>query len=518
MRLSKLAIAIAAAGWLCAGPSFAQTRSQWHVRRATPARTADYDYSEFQPPAPPPAEESPSDAPRPNGQNYYQPPAGYGSGNSCCKAAEPTCEAAEATCEAGEPTCEAQSECKNGCGCDCCNWCDLGEPCELFDDCCCLKSKSIVLKGFIDQGITFNSRGPDDRFNGPLTFNDRAGEYQFNQLYLYAERTANTECQPCDWGFRVDALYGTDWRFTPAVGLEIEADGTRDWNQSHRFYGLALPQFYAAAKLNDLEVRFGKFYTTAGYEVVPSTGNFFYSHLYTHQYGEPFTHTGVMFMYTVSDNLTVHACIHEGWDQFEDINDDPALLAGFTWTSSDKKTTFAYSMTWGDEANHLFFTNTQNRYYQGIVFTRQVGEKLKYVAHSDYGVQEEVSGAGTPDAEWYSISQYLIYTVNDCLSYGFRYEWFRDDDGFRVFGVGSAEFAAGVPSPMGFIGGGYAGSFQDISLGINYKPNANLLLRPEVRYDWYNGLASGVNGRPLPFGDGNEDSQFMFAVDAIITF
>ncbi len=223
-------------------------------------------------------------------------------------------------------------------------------------------------------------------------------------------------------------------------------------------------------------------------------------------------------LYQWTDNLQVHAAIHRGWDQWEDINEDPSLLAGATWTSCDKKTSLAYAMTYGDEHNELFFTNTQNRYYQGIVFQRQVNDKLKYVAHSDYGFQEEVAGAGTDDAEWYSITQYLIYTVNDCLSYGFRYEWARDDDGFRIFGFGAAEFAAGEPSPMGFIGGGYAGSFQDVTFGANYKPHANVLVRPEVRYDWYDGLASGVNGRPLPFDTGTSDDQFTAAVDVIFTY
>jgi hypothetical protein len=44
------------------------------------------------------------------------------------------------------------------------------------------------------------------------------------------------------------------------------------------------------------------------------------------------------------------------------------------------------------------------------------------------------------------------------------------------------------------------------------------VVRPEVRWDWYDGLASGVNGRPLPFNDGTEDSQFTAAFDVIFTY
>ena len=45
---------------------------------------------------------------------------------------------------------------------------------------------------------------------------------------------------------------------------------------------------------NDWKIKLGHFYTPIGYEVVPANGNFFYTHAYTMQYGEPFTHTGVL--------------------------------------------------------------------------------------------------------------------------------------------------------------------------------------------------------------------------------
>ena len=55
-----------------------------------------------------------------------------------------------------------------------------------------------------------------------------------------------------------------------------------------------MPQAYAEVGYNDLTVKVGHFYTIIGYEVVPAPDNFFYSHAYTMQYGEPFTHTGML--------------------------------------------------------------------------------------------------------------------------------------------------------------------------------------------------------------------------------
>lgn len=48
---------------------------------------------------------------------------------------------------------------------------------------------------------------------------------------------------------------------------------------------------------NGIDVKIGHFYTIIGYEVVTAPDNFFITKPYTMQYGEPFTHTGVLASY-----------------------------------------------------------------------------------------------------------------------------------------------------------------------------------------------------------------------------
>jgi hypothetical protein len=110
-------------------------------------------------------------------------------------------------------------------------------------------------------------------------------------------------------------------------------------------------------------------------------------------------------------------------------------------------------------------------------------------------------------AEWYGINQYLFYTINDCWKAGARFEWFRDDDGARVGAV-----RPGNP----LAAGGFAGNFYDIALGLNWSPHANIMVRPEVRWDWYDGdILAGSNG---PFDTDNppgDDDQMLAAIDVI---
>ena len=85
-------------------------------------------------------------------------------------------------------------------------------------------------------------------------------------------------------------------------------------------------------------------------------------------------------------------------------------------------------------------------------------------------------------------------------------------DGARIAGPGN------IKGVRAWEGAGYAGNFYALTCGLTWRPNANLTFRPEVRWDWYDGEPSAKQGFELPFNDGEEDDQFLFAVDAIVTF
>jgi len=387
-------------------------------------------------------------------------------------------------------------------GCDCCSPCCCEDPYRLFQIplLCCHR---IELGGWVDQGITVNDRDPVNRFNGPVTFNDRSNEYQMNQLYLFAERVTKTGGYGWDIGGRVDVLYGTDHRFIVANGLED------DWNTGQRFYGVAMPQVYMDVAFNDLTVRMGHFYSIVGYESVMAPENFFYSHSYTRQYGEPFTHTGLLAMYDLNDCWNVAAGFDRGWDNWEDNNDRLSFIGRVTWTSWDKCTSLSFGLTTGDEDD----AGLNNRTAYSLVFTRQLTSRWKWVLEHAAGWEENVTTQmGTADAEWYGLTNYLVYTINPCWGLGLRYEWFADDDGARV----DHRNAAGGP-PNGMYYDGVPYHWNDLALGVNWTPNRNVTLRSEVRWDWLDLVGSTVPSDG-PFNDYGNRDQFLWATDLIVQF
>lgn len=366
---------------------------------------------------------------------------------------------------------------------------------------------NIRVRGWLDQGFTWNPDDPDNRLNGPQGFNYRSNEYLMNQLYLIIERPVNVEGGTWDIGGRVDLLYGTDYQFTEALGLELEQDGTEKWNSdSHRTYGFALPQFYVEAFApigGGLTIKAGHFYTIIGYETVTAPDNFFYSHLYTHIYGEPFTHTGMLASYNLTPDIVVHSGWTLGADNFTDPNDNLGYLGGITWQVCPG-TSIAYAFHWSEDSFDPELENSAE-YIHSIVFQHEICPGLRYVFESDFGYGEDqkiTRSGGLAHAEWYGTVHYLFYDITPTLTFGTRFEWFRDEDNARILGLG--EFADG-------------GNYFDLTFGLNWRPLPCLIVRPEARWDWSNvdSAAAGIDG---VFDDFSDKNQFTGAVDVILTF
>lgn len=365
-----------------------------------------------------------------------------------------------------------------------------------------LQAHNIRLGGWLEQGITWNDWYPSNRFNGPVGCNDRANEYQLNQFWVFMERPVKTDGCGWDLGGRVDMSYGTDWRFGKNVGLEDRI------NSANQFYGLVIPQFYLAAGVNDLTVKLGHYATGFGYENVPAVANFFYSHSYAMAYTEPLLVTGVQADYKLNDQWTLSGGFNRGWMMFEDVNSDLDFLGGVRWVSACQRTNVSFMLVTGDEDA----AGQHNTFAYSLVLSQKLTEAMTYVIQHNLGQDMGGNPRTGGKAEWYDVCQYLFYTINPNWSAGLRGEWLRDNDGSRVKGVGGwIQSNKGWGAPPGFVG-----DFYEISAGLNWKPHPNLLFRPEMRWDWYNG-SRNLAGE-LPFNDGQVSAQVLAAADLILLF
>jgi hypothetical protein len=368
-----------------------------------------------------------------------------------------------------------------------------------------LQQMGIDMGGWIQQGITFNNYGSNDAYNGPMCINDLNSQYQMNQLWLYFVKPTKTDGDGFDIGGRIDVVEGTDWRFGQCYGLETTFDSPNS------YYGLILPQFYLEVAYDDLTVKMGHFATFTSYEVVPAPLNFFYSHSYMMGgYFDPLLVTGLEADYKLNEHWTAVGGFNRGWMQFEDPTGTLNFLGGVKWVGNEKRSSLSLMVDAGPQTG---FTGLHNRETVYMVCTHQLTEKLMYASQYDIG-QEQNGSVVTPgqNANYYGLEQMLIRKLNDKWSLGLRFEWVRDEEGSRIAGIGNA-----LLTDMGWGGKpGFAGSFYDTSIGLNYRPCPNCLFRPEVRWDSYDGPRN-VAGQ-LPFNNYNSSTQFTTAMDLVITY
>ncbi len=417
---------------------------------------------------------------------------GYECGEPACGCEEPSCGCEDDACCGDVGCCGDACGCGSSCGCgggfclgDCLGDCCLGEPWTLMsciDPCGCCSTK---VGGWTQVGYHNDNTRLSRQFNDLLAFNDVPDQLNLHQQWLYVEKVAEGDACGWDWGGRFDIMYGTDAQKTQAFGNDSPV-----WDASDGFdngeYGWAMPQAYVEVAGGDWRVIAGHFFTLVGYEVVTAPDNFFYSHAYTMFNSEPFTHTGVLATYSGLDSVELHAGWTLGWDTgFDQANGGSSFLGGFS-TSLTDDIALTYILTAG---NFGLRSAGEDGYSHSIVVDTTLSDNLNYVFQSDL-VSYDDEGVGF--GQQVGINQYLFYTLNDCWAAGTRIEWWKSD---------------GVAGP------GNSQSFWGITYGLNYKPHANIVIRPEVRHNFTSGDIAYANAN-----DGTDFDQTVFGVDAIFTY
>jgi hypothetical protein len=362
--------------------------------------------------------------------------------------------------------------------------CSDEASCDERHMCC-----GFELGGWIEQGFTFNPYDPADGNNGTVILNDLANQWQMNQLWFYADREVDNGGCGWDWGGRFDVLFGTDGEYFQMLdGLE------ESWGQTGH-YQVAFLRFYLDAAYDDWTFRIGRWDTPVGYEPFDATESFFYSRSYNF-YAQPGSLLGMFLTRHLNDQWSVSGGVHRGDMQFDDTDGKNALgfIGGFSWLSCDEESWFDAYLETGEEGVGVDVVD------YSLIYGTSLFNNWDYVAEWYYGQDHEFG----QQFNWYGLNQHFTREINDCWSHGFRFEWFRDDDGFII-----TDFARRRPDQDQF-----NGNFYELTYAINYQPCENFVLRPELRFDWFD--PSGPN--PQPFDDGTKNNQFLLSIDAIYAF
>ena len=371
----------------------------------------------------------------------------------------------------GSVCCDSTNSCDSlGCGC---------APWRLFEVKNCY---GINFGGWSQVG--YHSRrnaGQSLLANGvPGNFNNY-DRVQLQQQWFHAGRVADGS-NGLDWGGRIDYLYGTDGQDVQAFG---NANGVWDNNWDNGgFYGHALPQTYGEVAYCNTSLKVGHFFGLGGAESVPAINNFFYSRQFNFFNSRPLTLTGALLTTKVSDCTTVWSGYAMGWNSgFQDNGD--LYLSGFT-RQLDDCTSFSMVNNLGR------FDQRRNERGQmhSAVLSRKLSCRLTSISQVDYMYTHDNQSSVRNS---FGLIQYLLYDLNQQWSVGSRSEWYNYSSGAN--NIRNAEL-------------------YNQTVGLNYRPNKNMIMRPELRQIW------DINGAGGPVGvnEGGKASQMVFGTDLILTY
>lgn len=333
--------------------------------------------------------------------------------------------------------------------------------------------------------------GGGTRYNGPLVLSDQEGVF-LNQLYLSFDRAMEDHFTV---GGAVTLLYGNDYNPAQSFGWELRpgrfvSPATQKWN-SGQDYGLAIPQAFVEVGTKKASLVVGHFWTPIGLNVVYANGNFFNTQPYSYMHGQPFDHWGAMAKFAPDDNWSGHIGVVNGWGALDRPQDSASIIFGVKYTADEGKWWNHLHMYLGQEPENLG-AGYGNRFLINNTSWYKVNDCVDIAHEFTLGVQQN---QGRNSSTYFGFSPYVYRKINDNLKAGIRADIFHDPGGI-VAGIRN-----GNPNV-----GPYNGTFYMVNAGLNWTPNGskNLMVRPEIRYDWFGG-----NGLPFDAGRGNDMLMLM---------
>jgi hypothetical protein len=227
-----------------------------------------------------------------------------------------------------------------------------------------------------------------------------------------AALTMNASMDPVS--FQLDMGYGTTGAIINSVNNQLTAQG--DF--------IVLQAYGSIAVLPQLTLDFGKFYTTAGAEVVPANKNWLYSRSFLF-FNIPLVHTGARANFKVNDMLTLQASLVNGWNDDPDVNawKTVGLSASITINPMVALTATTYI---GKEAPQAGMTDTPGdvRILADIVAALTLSDRLGININFDY-VNATTPGFISGDY-FIGVAGMGRFVVNDHLNIALRGEWGRN--------------------------------------------------------------------------------------------
>lgn len=382
--------------------------------------------------------------------------------------------------------------------------------------------------GLVNVGGSFNTEDNLDKMNFGRLTDDQDGP-SLHQFQMNVSKPIDTSLKDYDYGFKLQAIYGSDARISRAINFLEETAGYNrhqvDITEAHAL--IHTPWFTDGG----FDLRIGKYYDMESAETMDPAGNFFYSHSYIFNFGDPFNHTGVFGVLHATPWLDVGLGVSTGVNTtlFAGDNNDSLSYEGYLAFNFGEFTTQLTSHI-GPEVAELATRNgtlpatvdadDSFRALNTLTSIWKVTDRWTLMNDLNWIYDDSLNSG--KKAEGYGVAQYATYKINDLLAVGVRGEVWRDVEGVYVCQfAGNYDFIRaqkGQPARNGRSVCGGKTTYGMLTFGMNITPDVGpskfvkgLVFRPEIRYD------SSLNDKRA-FNDGRDEDQLTIGGDVILKF
>jgi hypothetical protein len=230
-----------------------------------------------------------------------------------------------------------------------------------------MASAGIQLYGWVDYGGNISTSKVKGG-NAPAAYDYNPNNIQLDQAVLYLERTPDTvQTDHIDWGFRLSAIYGENYRYTTAYGI-----ASYQLLKDNHFYGYDFPMVYGELWIpkimQGLMIRVGRYISLPDIEAQLAPNNYMYTHSITYTL-DNYTNEGIQTTLAITKQVMLQVGVATGTEA-PPWHMGSKLTNLFPNNAADLAIAQAYA-----EQNNLPVPTSANPLYPGATYLKDPGDK-----------------------------------------------------------------------------------------------------------------------------------------------
>jgi hypothetical protein len=363
-----------------------------------------------------------------------------------------------------------------------------------------LNDNNMQIYGWINGGGNLSTNTTKAGGNAPAAYDYWPNHVQLDQAVVYFERLPDTvQTDHVDWGFRLSAIYGENYRYTTAYGLASYQLLGHNLDMGYDF-PMVYGELYVPQIADGMLLRLGRFISVPDIEAQLAPNNYMYSHSMTYTF-DNYTNTGLQTTTALNKNWFVQLGVTVGteampwhWGQtipnpypnllypgttmLKDPGATPSVTAGVRWQSDSGRDNI-YVVADAINNGNWGYNNLQ---WTGITWYHRIDDKWHF------------------SWEAYTLGQNKVMNLNNSYVQS------------QVIATGGFPFSPAAGISYNAPGGAFCSNPNVLTcraevlatvmyLNYQFSPLDNISFRPEF-YDDMEGQRTGVKTRYVDFGVG----------------